>query len=160
VNLIRKIAIIVILISVAIGSAFGLIASSSTPRNQQVKISATIISLSVPASCPNVPKNYSNWIQLYVYGNQTNLVLESLTALTPKPDISLTISLNSNESSFVYYRKDNNTQETVSVPGLPFWSIGEDVDLSVTYYYTGANPNSPTVFTVGSIPVKSGNLTC
>jgi hypothetical protein len=159
-NSIKKIAIVVILVSVVIGSAFGLIASSSTPKNQQVSITARVISLNDDASCPNVPGNYSNWVQLQVNGNQTNLVLESLTALTPKPDISLTISLNSNESSFVYYDRNNSTSETISVPGLPYWAIGEDVDLTVTYYYGGTNPSGPTVLTVGSIPVKSGNLTC
>jgi hypothetical protein len=156
----RKIAIAVLLFAVAIGSAFGLIASSSTPRNQQVQITASIISLKNPAACPDIPVNSTNWIELNVYGNQTNLVLESLTALTPKPDISLTMSLNANESSYVYYHTRSLTEETVSVPGLAFWNIGEDVDLTVTYYYGGSNPSGPTVFTVGSVPVKSGNLTC
>jgi hypothetical protein len=157
---IKKVAIAVILISVVIGSVFGLLASSTTPKSQQILITAKLISLKTLATCPSIPENYSDWVQLQVYANQTNLVLESLTALTPRPYISLTITLNSNESSFVYYHRNNSTLETVSIPIVPYWTVGEVVDLSVTYYYGGNNPSGPTVFTVPPVAVRDGNLTC
>jgi hypothetical protein len=157
---IKKVAIAVILVSVVIGSGFGLIASSSTPKNQQISIRATVIDSKFPVSCPDIPANFSDWVQLRVYANETNLFLVSMTALTARPAITLTITLNENESSYVYYHRNNNTLETLSVPILPYWSVGEDIDLSVTYYYGGANPSAPTVYTIPSIPVTSGNLTC
>lgn len=157
---VKKVAIAVILVSVVIGSAFGLIASSNTPKNQQITISASVISSKFPVSCPNIPGNYSNWVQLRVNGNQTNLVLESMTALTPHPSISLTISLNENESSFVYYHRNSSSIETLSVPIVPYWTIGEDVDLSVTYFYGGNNPSGPTVDTIPATKVIGGNFTC
>ncbi len=157
---IKKVAIAVIVASLVIGSAFGLITSSSTPTNQKFLITANVILTKSPTSCPNMPTNYTEWAVLHVYANQTNLFLVSMTGLTAKPSLSVTITLDENESSYVYYRQDNITSETVYVPLPDYWSIGEDVILSATYYYGGINPTSPIDYGIGAIPVDDGTVSC
>lgn len=142
-----------IVASVVIGSAFGLIATSTTTKYHEISISASVLSTGVPVGCPPIPSNFSSWAQLDVNANQTDLNLVSLTALTALPSISLTISLNETSSTYVYYHKYNITMETVTVPLPDYWKPGQDVDLTVNYYYSGANPTPPQDYPVGPVKV-------
>jgi len=157
---IKKIALVVIVASIVIGSAFGLLASSTTPKNQQFLISATIVSLEKESSCPNIPANFTIWTELHVHANETNLILVSLTALTTNPTISLTITLDSNKSAYVFYRQVNSTYENIFVPLPNYYPVGTDIILSANYYYGGDNPTTPVQYAIGAIPVRNGTLSC
>lgn len=153
-------AIAIILASLVIGSTFGLIASSNPTRNRNIMVTADIVSSDMPTSCHGIPADFTNWVQLHVHANQTGLNLVSLTALTPLPSISITISLNDSSSLYVYYHHYNETYEMVTVPIPNYWKPGQDVDLSVNYYYSGLNPTPPTDYTIGAVLVNSTTLSC
>ncbi len=160
-NVVEKVAIVVIVGSIVIGSVFGLIVTSNTTKNHQLAIDAIVISTDAPTTCGNVPANFTNWAQLHVSGNQTNLQLVSLTVVTPAPSFTLIIPLNSTSSAYVYYHRFNATQEDISVPLPNYWKPGSDVDLTVSYYYNGVNPTAETAYTIGTRSVTSNaTLTC
>lgn len=155
---VKKVALIVVVASIVVGSAFGLFASSGTHTSRAISIRASAITLNSPMSCPAVPANFSTWIQLGVYANRTNLMLVSLTVIGASPSITLNMDLN--KTAYAYYHAYNDTYETISIPMPQYWSPGTDVDVSVTYYYTDLNPTAPTAYAIGYIPVENGNLTC
>jgi hypothetical protein len=160
-NIVEKVAIVVIVGSIVIGSAFGIFVTSNTTKNQQLAIDAIVIAAQVPTTCGNIPANFTNWVQLHVSANQTNLQLVSLTVVTPAPIITLIIPLNSTSFAYVYYHRFNATLEDISVPMPDYWKPGQGVDLSVSYYYSGANPTAETVYTIGDRPVTSNaTLSC
>lgn len=160
-NVVEKVAIVVIVGSIVIGSAFGIFVTSNTTKNHQLAIDATVISTQMSTTCGSIPANFTNWVQLHVSANQTNLQLVSLIVITPAPSITLTMPLNSTSSAYVYYHRFNATSEDISVPMPNYWKPGQGVDLSVTYYYNGLNPTAVTVYTIGDRPVTSNaNLTC
>lgn len=159
-NSIKKIALVIIVGSIVIGSAFGLITTSNSTTNHQISIDASVITTKVPTTCGSIPANFSNWVQLHVKANQTDLQLVSLIVVTPPPSISLTMPLNQSSSAYVYYHRFNSTQEDVSVPMPDYWKPGQDVYLSVNYYYNGPNPTAETVYTIGARAVNSTTLSC
>jgi hypothetical protein len=160
-NVVSKVAIIVIVGSIVIGSAFGIFVTSNTTKNHSIAIDAMVISTPSPTTCGKIPANFTNWVQLYVFANQTDLQLISLTVVTPTPSISLQLPLNSTQSAYVYYHRYNVTQEDITVPLPNYWKPGDDLDLSVNYYYIGPNPTAQTVFTIGSRPITANaTLSC
>lgn len=152
---IKKLALVVIIISIIIGSAFGLLASSNEAPNRVVRITANAFQTRSAFSCGGIPANFSNWMILQIHANQTFLNLISITALSSAP--SITIDMDLNKTSYVFYHTYNTTFETLTVPLPAYWPVGEDLEVSVNYYYTGSTPIADNV---GSVPMVKGNVTC
>ena len=152
---IKQVALVVIVGALVVGATFGLLASSTNSSNQTVTMSASIIQTRYPISCGQIPANFSNWVRVNIYANQTFLNLISLTTLTSNPSISLDMALN--KTAYVFVQEYNRTFETVTVPLPDYWPPGTNVVVSVNYYYTGF---TPSVLDIGSTKVLKGNLTC
>jgi hypothetical protein len=78
------------------------------------------------------------------------LNLDTVTIIDPGTRITLTMPLNSSVSAFVSYDPVNATYESISVPLPNYWSPNANLDISLSYYFSGSPPTS---YSFGAIPI-------
>jgi hypothetical protein len=154
---VKKIALAVIVASIAVGAVFGLLVQSAASPSRTITFDASIDYSPSGFICPNIG-NYTEWLQIFVSGNRTGLNLNTVTVLDPGTRITLTMPLNMTSSEFVAYDEYNQTFEAISVPLPGYWSPRENLDISLSYYFSGLAPSD---YTIGLTPiVQEKNMTC
>ena len=151
-----KIGIAVVIISIVLGSAAGLLVQESQPADQVFTFTAEGFSLSSPVGCPNIPNNFTTWLQILVIGNRTNMNFVS-TEVFSQGQAQLNLPLNQSQTAFVYYNQVNTTLEKIDIPLASYFSAGDSVDVGVNYFITGF---APATFTIGKTKIVSSAFIC
>ncbi len=149
-----KIAIVVIVSSILIGSMLGLLVRSDQPPNQVFSFGAEITHTPSPIGCPGIPQNYSNWLEILVMGNRTGMNFVLTTVFSSS---QIRIDLPLNKSSFAFYNAVNSTFEKIDVPLPNYFNSGESPEISVNYYITGY---AITTYVIGPTPIKLSTFVC
>ncbi|MDG6995396.1 MAG: hypothetical protein JRN52_05695 [Nitrososphaerota archaeon] len=152
---INAVALGVIIFSLALGTALGLLVQGDQPRNQTFSFTASAVYTSSPIHCGVIPKNYSNWLVIGVVGNRTGINFQTATIFTPGLNIRLDIPLN--RTAYVDYRVVNSSYESIIVPLPNYFDQGNGLSLSISYYISGYAPTSQTLL---ETPLLAGSLSC
>lgn len=151
-----KIALAIVIVSVMLGTAAGLLVQEGQPRDQVFTFTAKGFNEFSAVSCPNVPRNFTNWLQILVLGNRTGMDFISTEIFSQSPQVQLNLPLN--QTAFVYYNQVNSSLEKIDVPLASYFSAGDVIDVSVNYFISGY---TPTTFTIGPrIPIVSSDFSC
>lgn len=150
-----KIAIAVVIISIVLGTAAGLLVQENQPRDQVFTFKANGVHTSSPVGCPNIPQNFTNWLQILVIGNRTGINFLSTEVFSQSPPIQLNLPLN--ETAFAYSNPVNSTLEKIDVPIAGYFDAGENIEVSVNYFITGYTPAS---FTIGKTAIVTSDFSC
>ncbi len=158
-NTVKKIALLVVIFSIAVGSVFGfLVRSGAGGTGQRVSFAASSFYVPGEYSCSPILGNYSDWLQLYVIGNRTSLNLNTVTIYDSDARITLTMPLNSTASAYVSYDPINDTFEALSLPLPSYWGPNVGLDISLSYYFSG---NTPQTYSIGTTPIfQKSSITC
>jgi len=154
-NNIKKIALVVIVISIVFGSVLGLLVQSDTPPGRAPTFSASIIHTSTAQACQQIPRNFSNWLVLTIDGNRSGLNFISATIYSSSSNIRLQMPLNT--TAFAYIKSANATFETMIVPLPNYWVPGDNLVISLSYYVAGF---TPITYDIGPVPVLAGKIPC
>jgi hypothetical protein len=150
-----KITIVVIVVSILIGSVLGLLVKSDQPSNQVFSLNADIKHTAIPTGCPGIPQNSSNWLEILVVGNRTGINFVQTTVFGGS---QIRIDLPLNQSAFAYYHEFNSTFEKIDVSLPAYFNTGEALDVSVNYYISGY---PITTFDIPyQIPIKLSTFAC
>ncbi len=149
----KTLAIIVLVASVIVGSAFGLLVNSVSPPGQVFAIKVVTVHTYPALSCQTIPGEYANWMVIEVLQNRTGINFVSVTALYQnfRTDSPL------NGTAYAYYHSVNSTYETITVPMAGYFAVGENIVIAISYYIVGY---SPTIYNAGSVQLLPGNMTC
>ncbi len=149
-----KIAIVVVIISIVLGTVAGLLVQENQPRDQVFTFKANGVHTSSTVGCPNIPQNFSNWLQILVIGNRTGINFLS-TEVFSQSQIQLNLPLN--QTAFAYYNPINSTLEKIDVPLAGYFDAGETIEVTVNYFITGY---TPATFTIGKTAIISSDFSC
>ena len=152
---INVLALGVIIFSLALGTALGLLVQGDQPRNQYFEFKTSAIYTSPAVQCGTIPKNYSNWLVIGVVGNRTGINFQTATVFTPGLNIRLDIPLN--RTAYAAYRVVNSTYEEIIIPLPSYFDQGDVLSLSISYYISGFAPTSQTL---AEAPILAGRLSC
>ena len=152
---INVVALGVIIFSLALGTALGLLVQGDQPRNQYFQFTTSAVNPSSPVQCGTIPKNYSNWLLIGVVGNRTGINFQTATIFTPGLNIRLDIPLN--RTAYAAYKVVNSSYEEIVVPLPSYFNQGDVLSLSISYYISGFAPTSQTLT---EAPILAGNLSC
>jgi hypothetical protein len=151
----KAVALAVIVISVIAGALVGFFQPSDSPRKQHYAFSDSGIWASAPSACAPVPYNWTIWLEIDVLGNRTGLNLQHVSVFGRNVNVQLPLALN--ETIYVAYRPVNSSFERVLVPLPDYWNLGDALQLSLTYYFTGF---APTTDSLPQIVLRSGHVSC
>lgn len=154
-KVINAVALGVIISSLALGAALGLLVQGDQRRNQTFELTASAIYTASPVQCGSIPKSYSNWLVVGVAGNRTSVNFQTVTIFTPGLNIRLDIPLN--RTAFAVYRVVNSSFESIIVPLPNYFQQTDVLSISISYYITGYAPNSQTL---PETPILAGSLSC
>lgn len=149
------VALVVIIISIALGTALGLLVQNDQPRNQHFSFTDSALHTPNPIQCDSIPKNYTNWLVISVLGNRTGINFQTVTVYAIGLDIRLDIPLN--RTAFSTYNAVNSTYETIIAPLPSYFDSSEVLSVSISYYIAGFTPTSETL---PETPILDGNLSC
>ncbi|MGI0084828.1 MAG: hypothetical protein ACREBQ_07085 [Nitrososphaerales archaeon] len=149
-----KIGMAVVVISIMLGTAAGLLVQETHPADQVFTFRAKGFSLPSSTGCPNIPHNFTTWLQILVLGNRTNMNFVS-TEVFSQGQAQLNLALNQTE--YVYYNPINGTVERIDVPLAAYFNAGDSVDVSVNYFISGY---TPATFTIGTTLIASSGFSC
>ncbi len=151
----KRIIIIIIVISVIIGSLFGILIQTAQPPNQVYYFSASAIHTSSQVSCPGIVGNYTDWLEINVIGNRTGFNFERVSIFAPGSSIAVEVPLNL--TAYVYFKPINSTFESLFVALPNYWTAGQSLDASVTFFISGFNSQTQDLV---QIPLRLGTLSC
>ena len=154
-NLIKLVTIAVLVFSVAIGSAFGLLIPSDQPQGQVYSFGSFAVHTSNPSQCYPDPKNYSSWVGIEVLGNRTGMNFQSLNVYSAGYNIKIDLPLN--RTSFATIKPTNSSFETIYVPLPNYFNAGDVIQMSITFFISGYPPSSAAL---PEAPILDGQLHC
>lgn len=151
----KWIAIAVMVFSIAVGTTFGLLITSTSTNNQKYRFETHIYHTPTYEQCYPNPSSWNIWLEIDVIGNRTGMNFQSVTLYNSGNNIRIDLPLNS--TSFATYKEINSTLETIYL-GLPnYFGPGSVLQISITFYISGFTPTSVTL---PGTPIIDGNVTC
>jgi hypothetical protein len=152
---INLLAIVVVVASISIGTALGLFVQTDQPKGQVYSFAADAVQTADPTECGTIPKNYSEWLSIYVIGNRTAMSFASVSVYDPGDRITIDLPLNG--SANVAYRPMNSSFEAIIVPLPQYFNPSDVLSLGISYSISTYPSQSQTLT---DIPITRGNLTC
>ena len=151
----KVIALITICVCVIAGALIGVFQPTDAPPKQKYSFSDEAVWSKTPVSCPPSPGNWSIWLEINVLGNRTGLNLQRVTVFGQVKEVQLPLALN--ETVYVAYRPINSSFENVFVPLPTYWNVGDALQVSVSFFFTGF---APITDSLPQTILDPGNVTC
>jgi hypothetical protein len=148
-------AIVVVMGSLALGTALGLLVRTSQDSDQVYSFTANAVETPKPIQCGTIPNNFSEWLEINVIGNRTAMSFQSVTIFDTGQESRADLPLN--QTALAEYLATNSTVETIVVPLPSFFDTGDVLSASLTYSI-GTFPPQEQALT--GIPIIQDAPTC
>ena len=148
-------AIVILLIALALGTASGLLIQSSQSPRQIFSFEPFAVRTSSPIECSLIPQNYTDWLGINVVGNRTAMSFSQVSVYATGENIRIDIPLNN--TAFAEYKVTNSTFETIITPLPNYFDPGTVLTLAITY---SIGLFAPTTVTLSETPIVPGSMKC